>query len=58
MLAQALIAFHGIEEKRDFSKGEFYEFADERARFLAGLGFVKIEGEQSPSPTKKKRGRK
>ena len=58
MRGKVLITFDGIEEKQRFHEGNSYEFTDERAQYLAGLGFIAIEGEQSPSPKKKKRGRK
>lgn len=53
MICEVKIRFNGIEEKRTFEVGEKYDFPQERAEYLASLGFVTGVGKPTPKPRKK-----
>lgn len=53
MICEVLIPFNGIDEKRSFVSGEVFDFPQERADYLASLGFVRGAGKPAPKPRKK-----
>lgn len=53
MICEVRIRFNGLEEKRTFEVGDKFDFPQERAEYLASLGFVKGAGKPAPKPRKK-----